>query len=416
MNTQKRHITWIKRSILGMLVVGGIANGAVSEAATYYVSKSGSNSNSCSQAKSSSSAKNTILAGIDCLSAGDTLIVSSGTYGERISNAFPGGTSWSNKTTLRAKAGDTVVIQPSGGENVMRFTSSSQKFIEIDGVVIDGAKTDNYGVQIWDNAHHIRLINVEIRNNSNQGVSVLPNIDTGASPTDNEFINCNIHHTQGHRAGYTHGMYIGTDRNLVENCELHDNDGFGIQFYVDPDHGVGAPDDCVIKNTRVYNNSESGIAILWGKRNKAINNIVWNNGNWGIITSGSDTGIYNNTIYDNGGNGIRVFEANGVDVHNNIVYSNNGNINNEASGTSVSHNLTSNPNFENPGSGNFKLKSNSAAIDGGMMLASEVDSDIDGIARPQGSDYDIGAHEFGNGGPVDNDPPAPPTNLEVASN
>jgi hypothetical protein len=60
-------------------------SGGVAQAATYYVSKSGSNNNSCAQATSVSTPKLTINAGIGCLSGGgDTLLIRKGTYDETI--------------------------------------------------------------------------------------------------------------------------------------------------------------------------------------------------------------------------------------------------------------------------------------------------------------------------------------------
>jgi hypothetical protein len=51
-------------------------------AATYYVSPSGSNSNSCTAAQSSSTPKLTVSAGYACATtAGDTVILMDGTYG-----------------------------------------------------------------------------------------------------------------------------------------------------------------------------------------------------------------------------------------------------------------------------------------------------------------------------------------------
>ena len=44
-------------------------------------------------------------------------------------------------------------------------------------------------------------------------------------------------------------------------------------------------------------------------------------------------------------------------------------------------------------SGNFKLQSNSAAIDVGTPLV-EVLTDFDGVARPKGPAFDIGAYEY----------------------
>ena len=51
------------------------------------------------------------------------------------------------------------------------------------------------------------------------------------------------------------------------------------------------------------------------------------------------------------------------------------------------------PLFRNLSAGDYHLQSNSLAIDAGVFL-SEVSNDFDGVPRPQGPRYDIGAYEF----------------------
>jgi hypothetical protein len=57
-----------------------------------------------------------------------------------------------------------------------------------------------------------------------------------------------------------------------------------------------------------------------------------------------------------------------------------------------SHNLGANPRFVNPAAGDYHLAGGSPAIDAGTNVG--VATDLDGIARPQGEGYDIGAYEF----------------------
>jgi hypothetical protein len=57
-----------------------------------------------------------------------------------------------------------------------------------------------------------------------------------------------------------------------------------------------------------------------------------------------------------------------------------------------SHNLNANPRFVKPAAGNYHLSVNSPAIDVGTNVG--VLTDLDGVTRPQGSGYDIGAYEF----------------------
>ncbi len=59
------------------------------------------------------------------------------------------------------------------------------------------------------------------------------------------------------------------------------------------------------------------------------------------------------------------------------------------------HNLLDiNPQFVDPASENYHLLSPSPAIDAGYDLGSVVPDDFDGVSRPQGVAYEIGAYEF----------------------
>jgi len=55
--------------------------------------------------------------------------------------------------------------------------------------------------------------------------------------------------------------------------------------------------------------------------------------------------------------------------------------------------ITSNDEFADEGSNDFHLKAGAQSIDAGTVIA-VVTVDYDGVSRPQGSSYDIGAYEF----------------------
>jgi hypothetical protein len=68
------------------------------------------------------------------------------------------------------------------------------------------------------------------------------------------------------------------------------------------------------------------------------------------------------------------------------------------SGITVTNPLATNPQLADPGNGNFHLLSTSPAIDAGTSTVSgTVTEDYDGVARPQGGGYDIGAFEYASG-------------------
>ena len=147
--------------------------------------------------------------------------------------------------------------------------------------------------------------------------------------------------------------------------------------------------------------------ILAGDRNMAYNNVIFRN-DIGIqiaYDSPVDTGIYNNTVYANRDAGIFVQQGDRAVITNNIVYQNNPDVQNTGQNTTLSNNLTGDPHFVNAPS-DLSLRSDSQAIDAGASVGL-VATDVNGVQRPQGGAFDMGAYEFAeNGGR-----PAPPGTL-----
>ena len=94
-----RRLQGIGSLLCGVVLLDSVLGAQVGEAATYYVATTGSDSNTCVQAQSPSTPKQTINAALECLGtaagagAGHTVQVASGTYAETIDNNLPGGTS-----------------------------------------------------------------------------------------------------------------------------------------------------------------------------------------------------------------------------------------------------------------------------------------------------------------------------------
>jgi len=360
--------------------------------ATYYVAKTGNDTNIGTLA----SPFLTIAKGISVLAAGDTLFIRVGVYSESIvlSN-IPSGSSFASATKIYAYLGETVsVIKVHSG-------NSGTRYIIFDSLIIDNGGTADENVYLGNNVNHLRFTNCEIRNSRRQGV-LFPHPGSDY----NEFINCNVHHN-GTTVNLDHGFYCAARNNLIEGCLIHDNAAFGVTIY----NGYGErADNNIIRKNKIYDNSQlgsgSGIGVASGSGTLVYNNIVYGHATYGIdVSFGSpaNTGIYNNTVYDNNG-GIRVgSDSSNAKVKNNIVYSSGG-VTNNGSGTVLANNPTTNPNFVNAGAGNFQLQAGSPAIDAGVVLT-EVTTDYDGVTRPQGSAWDIGAYEFVGGGTPDTTPP-----------
>src|SRR5262245_29873053 len=132
--------------------VFGVMNGVSAE--TYWVGPSGSNGNTCGQAQSSSTPRQTISAGVECLGAGDTLMVKSGTYNEGVN--FRSGSGEGGRIMYQAENPRGVIIHP--GDN---YT------IEANWITIEGFVFDGNDVTIGNNAsngQHVRIQNGEFRN------------------------------------------------------------------------------------------------------------------------------------------------------------------------------------------------------------------------------------------------------------
>ena len=146
--------------------------------------------------------------------------------------------------------------------------------------------------------------------------------------------------------------------------------------------------------------------------------------------------IYNNTFYDCGRRGnsdsgfisIRTAGSLSFELKNNIFYSVSsepyftaGSDTSTVTGSNnlffgagpgpsfLAGNLSSDPKFVNLGATNFRLLAGSPAIDAGVNTG--IPTDFDGVLRPQGGGFDLGAFEFSSRSAALQ--PNPPTNLRV---
>jgi hypothetical protein len=409
--------------------------------ATYYVSRSGSNGNTCAQAQSISTPKQSLNNAVGCLSAGDTLLVRGGTYAESLLNPpmgslnIPSGSSWSSATRIAAFPGETVWLHPSSGVFVI-YLSGTTSYVEFDGINVDGDDVSSNPIKLesYDGSHdphHIRFANAEIVGESDTVITpetrvnilvvgIISNAQGG-----NEFINLKIHRARSYYiAGGSLGLYVQTSNNLVDGCEFYDFRFAGMQIY----NGYGnKANNNVIRNsrfhdpTRIAGQPHIGYLIYSTNSNtRFYNNIVYNIQSDGANTKGVEFGdasnvqLYNNTFYNIAGTGISVQGSSNV-IKNNIAYQNATNYADNGGGTIGSNNMIdgTNPSCANPGGGDFRLQSNSRAIDAGAFLTF-VTTYIEGPSRPQGQALDLGAYEFNTSSSPTQ--PAPPTNVRIMTN
>jgi hypothetical protein len=369
----------------------------------------------------------TLARGVSNLKPKDTLLVKPGTYAEALAANIPSGADWNQAVTLKAyDPNNRPVLQPpSGNDRVLFFgifQGQAVHHIVIDGFILDGTNVAVDNVKITDGAHHIRIINSDVKNAPSQGVLI-----TGIGSQYNEFINLDVSNNGINE--FTHGMYISTSNNLIEYCRVHDNAAWGIHVY--NEHPEWQDDMNVVRHNLVYNNARVGprgvgIGLYSGTGHIAYDNIVWGNNN-GIVVNYNAAGVkvYNNTVYGNNKSGgeaniligssatnsqiINNIVANHAAygilnqspagsstlIRNNIAYQNaKGDIKDDTGTALLSANVIgANPMFVDIAKNNFHLLPGSPAIDTGVTLA-EVPDDGDNRARPQGLSYDIGAYEY----------------------
>ncbi|HMJ58292.1 MAG TPA: choice-of-anchor Q domain-containing protein [Gemmatimonadales bacterium] len=371
----------------------------------YYVTKTGSDANSCVASKNLGTPKLTIAAGVACLPTGATLYIRTGTYTEFIgeTNFTASGTSWVTPITIAAYPGDVVTLRPSGGGGVMGFRNTVAVFLIIDGLILDGINAGGgSGAAVFgcgDTSHHLRVQNTEIKNGDGNGVFCGGN--------NHEFLNDAVH-GNGLFTGYTNsnGMYMWGDATTITGGSFYDNECYGVRYY-DSAALPASADNNVVQGARIFGNgngrglsgtsvcgSGGGGIVLADTNNVAKNNLVYNN-YWGVQISLEKSAAvqwYHNTVTANDFGADMSNSGSSVLFKNNIVYNNAG-LNLYQMGSVVqTTNLTTNPNFVNPGAFDFHVNLGSAAIDTGTFLPSVV-VDFSGVTRPQGAQVDIGAYE-----------------------
>jgi parallel beta-helix repeat protein len=368
-------------------------------AATYYVAPSGDDDAAGTEAQPFQ----TLHQGASVLTPGDTLLVRAGTYAEEFYNDIPGGTSWSEPVTLAAYPGEQPVIQPAvGATRVFTFASASVSYVVIRGFVLDATNTQVDAIKItWGSSdgasHHIRIQDCEVFGAPGQGI-LLTGDDTqgGLDVTGNEFVNLDVH--DNGTTDFDHGFYISTAGNLVEGCSVHANAGWGIHVY---NGSANDADANIIRNNQSHDNAAAGergvgIGIYSGSGNLAYNNLIWGNKS-GIAVdySATDSGVYNNVVFDNLEGGVVIGqESTGAIVRNNAIWQNGSGIADSGSGTVQDHNLVdSDPGVVDVANHDFRPTATSPLVDQSVAIA-EVTADFDGVVRPQGDTYDIGAYEY----------------------
>jgi parallel beta-helix repeat protein len=394
--------------VLGLTI--GLCGSGVSLVwgATHYVSSDGNNARTCNETLQEGTPHYSLSQGLTCLTEpGDTLVLRGGTYEEAVtldrhSSHIPSGTSWENSITIRAYDNEEVIIRSGSNDSVFSILHSDAHHLILDSLIVD-ATGSTHGVYLGGAVHHVRLNHVEIRHAVSHGIEVSSGGEGSVPHSSHEFLNLHVHDNGTSSAG-GYGIVLGTSGNHVTGSMISSNSNGGL--LVKGASPSAEPSYTVILGNKFSANGQDtrawGIQIESGTNHLLLNNVVSSHGQ-GIFIDGSQSQVLHNTVVGPGATGLMLGSAStDTLVHNNIVYGFGTNVDSTASSNAIlSHNVTSLPLFVGADTQDFRLQSTSPAIDAGIdvgpllaHLLSEDLVDAEGVARPQGAGWDVGAHEW----------------------
>jgi parallel beta-helix repeat protein len=442
--------------LAGVILIGGIQyKTAIAAGTTYNVSLSGDDSNPGTEG----SPFRTIQRGVSAAQAGDTVLVETGNYGSENITIENSGTENARILIKAARAGD-VILEGSDSSCVDNdscsgygFLLEGKNFITIEGFEIRYYET---GIEVNGGGNHLFRKNI-LKNNSGQGIQVWKSDNNLVEEC--QFIDPNPPGQVLKDAIQDYGVnFYYSENSTVINSYFYGNHNQALSFKKG-DHGglvsgntfegclytcvyLGQNDEdplCsdIIVERNVFRPAASPYRLKSPVHARnVVNAIIRNNFMEGMNESSgqgisvwsmaSDVLIYNNVIVNSPQPGIR---HNGqADFYNNTIV-NTGGITSSEEGTNnyinddYDYGLNT-AGFEGPfddptwpSSPNpqlvpdftraraFRLTSGSPLIDLGVAI-SEVNDDLDGVERPQGLAYDIGAFEYQVDGPHPTPTPA----------
>ena len=309
------------------------------------------------------------------------------------------------------------------------------------GILING-----YG----DAVYNIKLIGNTVHDSVGSGIVIEQWVDK-ANPPKNVVVTGNTTYANGTHVYADHGMYINAIGGIVADNISYDNSGAGIKnqsssnmiwernllyattqgaqnygFFVDKNAPFLKTENNIFRNNVIYGN-QIGIYVNDGVNGNNVyyHNTVINNSNatkaWGFsieADTGSANQVFQNNIFlqdtrvvgDVSGVEIYYLDTTAEAANNTFDY-NDVYINSDdnyyavvegaktwaqwraLAGSPDGHSLNVDPLFIAEYT-NLRLRPNSPIIDAGYDLGNLVADDFDGISRPQGTGFDIGAFEL----------------------
>lgn len=426
-----------------------IAVSASAEAATYYVSLTGSNTNS----GSITAPWRTCVKALNTMVGGDILFLRGGEYKradcDLDQNTIPSGTGPTNRTVISAmpvnrtcsgynhnlpgvidcynSTYEKVTLKPSGV-----IVQGPKEWIVIEGLIVDKAKLanssgmafrntgaiptnypacDNHSGSYANGPRDIYALNNTLRNGTSSGFST-KHYQQRIHLFHNDVQNFGTREITNH-----HGAYWAVKDGVVHGNTFANNGFFGAQFYTGQQVTTDDPPTCfeaitgmLVEANRFFGNYDgvyNGGAVV-GTTFR--NNLVYDNVTFGVTVNSFRAGpahkVYNNTIVDNGRTGLRILDRGDNAIIKNNIY---GGLFVDGAATGVvfenNYNACSTcarPAFVGAEEGDYRLVEGDPRINAGQNLTSVgVTTDFDGNTRPKGGAFDIGAFEFDSAGQVE---------------
>ncbi|MDF0677259.1 MAG: right-handed parallel beta-helix repeat-containing protein [Nitrospira sp.] len=398
-----------RRAIGACVLASALVQAVAVHAATYYVATTGNDGNLGTEIQP----WRTVAYAVSAMIAGDTTYVRAGTYREGIIRFSKSGMQVAPIKLLNYPRESPVIDCVDKTQFHRIILEHASRFQNPMGwITIEGFEIRNCydGIKLH-NAHDLTLRRNWIHDNMFQGI--LGNgtrilIDRNRINHNGRFAACA---TTPFVCNLDHGIYLNGTAIMITNNLIYDNLGYGIQAngtvsYDSTKHAGSAyalSYDWVIANNTIAYQVNCAAIVVWGStlRNLRVeNNIFYENSVKGassavqgidfVWMTSTEITIKNNLAFSSGSGGM-TFLGSGANEW--VHYTQSGNIVN-----------VSDPGFINapatlPALPNFALTSRSPAIDKGVSLTTTSIA-FNGITRPQGLAYDLGAYEYHEDGDV----------------
>jgi hypothetical protein len=334
-----------------------------------------------------------------------TILIADGTYAIASTSWYPYITA--SNMVIRSLSGmrNAVILTGQGMKDVAPNTENGLFAVGNNITIADLTIKDvgNHGISVT--GEHLFVHNVRIQNTYEQMIKGT----SAAGGADSAIVQCSLFE---YTAGVGPQFYIG-------GLDIHDGDYWRVNDNVFKN--ISSPSRAVAEHAVHFWNKSSfnivernwifncdrgiGFGLGTSPSNAGIirNNMIYNDGKGkyadvGIsLETSPNTKVYNNTIYLEYPNAIeyRFAATKNVLITNNLT---NKNIKlRDGAQASLAANYTTALSawFEDISTGDLRLASKIASVvDKGLNITSDVSLDINKTARPQGTAYDLGAHEF----------------------